>query len=119
MKDDDLPGEVCAFVRAHIPSIGHMEALVLTVEEPLHVWTAESLAGRLFMPKGAVGFLLRDLSASGLVEYSAPGVWRFARYHTMLTAVARRAVRLYRQRLVPMTTMIRVVADARQVHGAH
>ncbi|MDP2315944.1 MAG: hypothetical protein Q8P41_23815 [Pseudomonadota bacterium] len=107
MSTEELPADVCAFIFAYIPSVGHMEALVLTVEEPDGAWTVEKVASRLFVPDTKAGAVLRDLATAGLIEPAdAPDTWRFGQQAT-LAEMAQRAVRLYRKTLVPMTAVIR------------
>ncbi|MES2642994.1 MAG: hypothetical protein V4850_26150 [Myxococcota bacterium] len=101
-----------AFLRAHIPSIGHMEALALTVENATQSWTVEHVARRLYVPEAQAETLIRHLSATGLLERTGtPEQWRFAPADETLAGLATRTVRLYRQRLLRMTELIRAGAD--------
>lgn len=105
--EEAVPAEVRAFVHAHVPSVGHMEALVLTMEDSDRRWTAESLAQRLFVPQARAGDILRDLAAAGLVEgVQAVGAWRFAPRDASLGALAGLARRAYRRHLKAMTAVI-------------
>jgi hypothetical protein len=113
MSSDDIPLSVREFIEARIPSVGHMEALALTQEEPGETWTAARVAQRLYVPeKTALGFL-RDLTASGILSGpGAAGEWRFAPVRPALADDAAATVRCYRQRLLPMTRLIQSRHDA-------
>ncbi|MDP2310614.1 MAG: hypothetical protein Q8P18_31635 [Pseudomonadota bacterium] len=111
--EDEIPADVRGFLRACIRSVGHMEALVLLMEGPNQVWTESSVAGRLYVPEASARSFLRDLAAAGLLDGSgAPERWLFAPSDAALVDQASRAVLLYRQRLLPMTRLIRARDDA-------
>jgi hypothetical protein len=110
--DEDIPSDVRAFIRAHIPSIGHMEALVLTVENPKQEWSVADVARRLYVPEAKADALIRHLSTTGLLERAGPPErWRFAPADDALAGIATRTVRMYRERLLRMTEFIRAGAD--------
>jgi hypothetical protein len=111
--DDEIPWNVRAFLRACIPSVGHMEALVLLMEEPNQVWRGGTVAQRLYVPEPFAGSLLKHLSAVGLVGCAvSTEEWTFAPEDPALADEAWQALRMYRERLLPMTRLIQSREDA-------
>lgn len=113
MNPEEIPSDVRDFLRACIPSVGHMEALLLIVEEPHQVWRVDNLARRLYVSEAAVRTFLGNLSAAGLlVRSGSPEQWVFAPKDEPLAGQAARALRMYRERLLPMTKFIQSREDA-------
>ncbi len=116
MSHTEIPNDVCVFVRSHIPSVGHMEALVLIVEEPHSAWTSASVARRLFVLEARADTILHELSTAGLIGLAASGAWRIAPHSPTLNELARRTVGLYRRHLKAMT---RIIWSSRDPCGPH
>jgi hypothetical protein len=115
VSSEDIPADVRAFIRAYIPSVGHMEALALAVEAPDQAWLVEEVAGRLYISEARAEPLLRDLAAAELLEPSVSQVsWRLTT-NGARAEPARRAVRLYRERLLQVTALIHSGGDAGRI----
>lgn len=119
-SENFIPTDVQEFLHRYIPSVGHMEALILTIEEPGNLWTVPEMAARLFVTEAKTQGFLQDLATAGLVVCEgAPEHWRFASADPALAGLAVRTGRFYRERLVAMTGVIRSRPDsARQLADA-
>ena len=56
------------FLLRHIDSVAQLEALLLFRASPERVWTAESLAARLYVPPEQAAPLLASMRGDGLIE---------------------------------------------------
>jgi DNA-binding IclR family transcriptional regulator len=121
MKQEDIPRDVREFVARHVPTVGHMEALLLLRDAGDRGLNASDLGRRLYVPEPHAETVLRDLTSSGLVASGADGGrWCFRPGRPELADQAVRSLELYRQRLVVMTNLIHTRADtaARQFADA-
>jgi hypothetical protein len=62
-----IPEDVRRFILTSIPSIPHLEALLLLRRESGTEWDEARLARRLYIPEKTARALLADLSEAGLV----------------------------------------------------
>ena len=62
-----------------IPTVPHMEALILLRELPNQMWSADDIAARLYIKAEAAMALLRDLSAAGFLAVAEedPPLFRY------------------------------------------
>lgn len=112
---DEVPEPVRFFIERHIPTVGHMEALALLIEEPETAWTVALVSRRLYVAEVRADGLLRDLSRTGLLARDeSGGSWRFAPPDPEERTRSLEAVTCYRQRLIPVTFLI----QSRQEAGA-
>ncbi|MFZ5475664.1 MAG: hypothetical protein ACOZNI_02715 [Myxococcota bacterium] len=96
-----------AFLADHIPSVGHMEALVLAHDAPGQDWSVEDVAGRLYVPVATAEGILRDLARSGLLaEDAATKRYRYAPDPDGLARRAADARDVYRRCLILVTQLI-------------
>lgn len=63
-----IPEGVRRFVLTSIPSVPHLETLLLLWRSPGNVWTAEQIASRLYVQPAAAQALAEDLARAGLLE---------------------------------------------------
>ena len=63
MTASHIPDDVRRFLLGAIPSVPHLEALLLVRAEPDEPWTAARLARRLYVDENGAARLLRDLDA--------------------------------------------------------
>lgn len=105
---ETIPPDVRSFIQSSIPTVGHMEALLLALEAPGTSWSIPELAKRLYVTEVQAEGFLRDLTGSGLLhaDSASPERWRYAPATPELDDVATRAGRTYRQRLVAVTNLI-------------
>lgn len=64
---NDIPPRLRRFILASIPSVPHMEALMLVRASAPRRWSAHCLAQRLYVPMAAADGVLADLCQSGLL----------------------------------------------------
>lgn len=76
MAEVVIPPELRRFVLAAIPSVPHLEALLL-VHGQARAWPVAEIAARLYIDEAATAALVRDLCESGLLA-EEDGRIRFA-----------------------------------------
>lgn len=113
MDPEEIPPDVLAFIQANIPSVGHIEALQLILEEHTRAWSAPEVAKRLYVSEEECRGLLCDLHAAGLLQSAENGArWRFGPVDPELADRAARTVQFYQRRLVVVTRLIHARVDA-------
>jgi predicted ArsR family transcriptional regulator len=113
---DVIPAVVDRFVRACIPSVGHMEALLLLRARPADNVTPDVVAAALFLDKKAARRILEDLVASRLVHAAAPeGPYAYAPSSPELREGADQLAEAYRTRLVALSRFIHERAEERNM----
>jgi hypothetical protein len=108
MTDDVIPPAVRQFLTAHIPTVAHLEALLLIRAAPDEAWTVERIAQRLYVQPAQAASILAALEAHGLLEYHGEHGRMYcykAQTHDLRAAVDLVA-QTYRERLVPVTHFI-------------
>jgi hypothetical protein len=107
MKQTEIPLEVQQFVAASIPTIPHLEALMLLrATAPAH-WGADSLARRLYISRQAAAQVLADLSKDGILGCAGADAAFFYPARTGApTALVDRLSALYATRLVEITLLV-------------
>lgn len=68
IKKNAIPIDIRRFVRANIPSVPHLEALMLLKATSPQRWCAASLAARLYVTLDAATAVLADLSQAGMLR---------------------------------------------------
>ena len=69
-----IPEDIRRFVLTSIPSVPHLEALLLLRADPAQAWTSASLAERLYVPEKAAHALLVDLCEARMITpHERPG----------------------------------------------
>lgn len=68
IKKNAIPIDIRRFVRANIPSVPHLEALMLLKATAPQRWCAASLATRLYVALDAAAAVLADLSQAGMLR---------------------------------------------------
>lgn len=66
--DQPIPEPVRRFVLTCIPSVPHLETLLLLWRSPGTAWTAGQIAARLYVDAEHAGSLVDDLTRAGLLE---------------------------------------------------
>jgi hypothetical protein len=107
MEQTEIPLEVQRFVSTSIPSIPHLEALMLLRATAPSRWNADSLARRLYIKPPAAAKVLADLSRAGLLGFAGAGSAFFycPREHELRALVDDLAA-LYAARLVEITLLV-------------
>jgi hypothetical protein len=107
MGEEPFPDDVRRFILTSIPSVPHLEALLLVREERAREWDSATLARRLYVDLSTAENLLGSMLAAGLLaEGSAPGRYRWAPASPELARMIDRLAEVYAKRLVEVTNLI-------------
>lgn len=68
MKSIPISDEIRRFILSNIPSVPHLEALLLMRSEADHQWSINELAKRLFINEQKTRGILEHLQAAGVVS---------------------------------------------------
>lgn len=109
MVASNVPEEVRRFLLSAIPSVPHLEALLLLHAEPSRRWDAAHLGARLYLDAGRAGQLLADLAQAGLACANADS-FHFAS-ESSLVAVVDEVARAYGRHLVEVAELIHSARD--------
>lgn len=64
-----IPAELHSFL-LRLPSIPHLEAIILFYKSPNEVWKKESLATRLYVPRRMASRIMSDLCSLGICTHT-------------------------------------------------
>lgn len=104
-----ITGEVRRFLLAVVPSVPHLEALLLLRGQP-RAWAARELAQRLYLDEARVQGLLDELAQAGLVSTDEGGV-RFAPADADVAATVDAVALAYARHVVAVTQLIHSTSD--------
>lgn len=105
----DIPERVRELVHERVPSMDHIELLLLLVEHPDRQWSVDELATELRRPPAAVREDAEGLAASGLAARPAgasPARYAYAPEDARLRTAVDELVELYRRRPVTLVRLI-------------
>ncbi|HVI25289.1 MAG TPA: hypothetical protein VM576_03730 [Xanthomonadaceae bacterium] len=111
MTAPHIPDEVRRFLLGVIPSVPHLEALLLLHADPARGWDAIALAGRLYLDPARAAALLADLERAELAVAGDEG-HRFA-CDPALAAVVGELARVYARHVVAVAELIHSTPDRR------
>ena len=103
-----LPEAARRLISAHIPTVPHLETLVLAHASLAHAWRPEELSQRLYIPVPTAEAILFDLVQSELLERidaDVPGA-RFAPASPAVASAVDILVEVYARRVVEVTRLI-------------
>ncbi|NDF12352.1 MAG: hypothetical protein EB060_06030 [Proteobacteria bacterium] len=108
MAYETIPEDISEFILQHIDSIAELEGLLIFHLDPQKNWTAEALAGELYIDKSQAETLLRRLVERGFITERTTTVTTYQYQHVSenLTSTVTRVADIYRQFLVPITHLI-------------
>jgi hypothetical protein len=112
MTASHIPDEVRRFLLGAIPSVPHLEALLLLHADPARAWDAGALAGRLYLDAPRATALLADLARAELVVGDGDG-YRFAAADPALAAGVGELARIYARHVVAVAELIHSTPDRR------
>lgn len=104
-----ITGEVRRFLLAVIPSVPHLEALLL-LRGHAQAWAAPELARRLYVDEARVQELVDDLAQAGLVAAGEGGV-RYAPPGADVAATVDAVALAYGRHVVAVTQLIHSTSD--------
>lgn len=99
----ELSADIRTFVLATIPTIPHLEALMLLRATAPQPWTPERLSGRLYVTHEAAEAVLADLRSAGMLRDGDAGCHYAA---GALCELIDRLAECYAARLVELTLLI-------------
>lgn len=112
MTAPHISDEVRRFLLGAIPSVPHLEALLLLHADPARGWDAAALAGRLYLDPARAAALLADLVRAELAV-ADDGGYRFATADPALAAVVGELARVYARHVVAVAELIHSTPDRR------
>jgi len=104
-----IPGDVRRFLLATIPTVPHLEALLL-LRGRGDAWTLPQLCSRLYVDAGNATALLEDLAAAGLVATGDDSV-RYAPVDAEVAATVDALAALYARQTVAIAELIHSSSD--------
>ena len=107
-----LPPSVERFVRACVPSVLHLEALLYLRARPGQELSAEAMAGGLYVSVSAVSLALAALCGHQLVRETSRGLFAYQPANEELAVRVDELADTYRDRLVPLHEFIHAQAAA-------
>ena len=107
-----IPDGVRRFLLTSIPTVPHLETLLLLWREPGAGWTVDAIARRLYVPVGAAQSLADDLCQADLLECEGdPRTYRCRREPPALLALVRELDQAYARSLREVTALIHSHVD--------
>jgi hypothetical protein len=109
MVEDDIPPEQRRFILATLPSVPHLEALLLLRERPDGL-PLDTLAARLYVAPGTAARLAADLAQAGLVTVDDAHA-RFAPSREDMRTTVDDLAALYARSVVAVSRLIHSTTD--------
>jgi hypothetical protein len=98
------------FILAALPSVSHLEAVLLFHARPERTLAADEVGSALYLGQQTAGALLADLQRSGVLRalpaHEAPARFGYAPGDASLARLLDELAAAYATRLVELTTMI-------------
>ena len=104
-----IPDDARRFLLGVIPSVPHLEALLLLRGNPVG-WSLAQLAGRLYIDVPTATTLVEDLAAAGLATCTAEGC-RYTPADPSLAATVDAVAVLYARHTVAIAELIQSTSD--------
>lgn len=119
MPVSHIPDGVRRFLLAAIPTVPHLEALLLLHAAPRERWDIAALARRLYVDPATTARLIDDLAAHDLVDVDA-ATCRFSPVSPALADVVDQLAGVYARHVVEVAELIHSSSDrkARQFADA-
>ena len=112
--EETIPDEVRRFVLTSIPTVPHLETLLLMWRDPRDGWTVEEIAQRLYVPPSVAQGLAQDLCGAELVDCEGePALFRARREPERLMHLIVGLDRAYTRHLREVTRLILSNVDRR------
>ena len=112
MAKHEIPPDLRRFILTSIPSVPHIEALMLARASAPQRWTVEDAARRLYIQPVTVRAVMADLCRSGMLLHDeAQDAWYYQARTTELCELIERLADLYVSHLVQVTGLIHSKLD--------
>jgi hypothetical protein len=108
MTDDLIPGDIEDFLLRHIDSVAQLEALLLLRTNAELVWSADTLAKRLYIPIQETAEILARLCADGFLaaQSSEPLLYQYHCASSEQAHMVDQVAEFYARYLIPVTHLI-------------
>jgi hypothetical protein len=117
--DEPIPDGVRRFVLTSIPTVPHLETLLLLWREPGDGWTAEAIAGRLYVPTATAQSVADDLCQADIIECEGePRRYRCRSEPATLQALIAAVDQAYARHLRVVTALIHSHVDRKAARFA-
>lgn len=113
----EIPDHIRRFVLTSIPSVPHLEALLLLRSSMARAWVEPDLARRLYVPEGTAVAILREFEQAGLVTRRPGGEFQLIEDPAIGNLVAELA-EVYGRHLVRITDLVHSRMDRRALKFA-
>lgn len=118
LMDQPIPERVRRFVLTSIPSVPHLETLLLLWRSPETVWTVELIASRLYVQPTAAGSIAEDLMRADLLESVGPARFRSRRGDAVLAPLIAEVEMVYSRQLRAISELIHSNVDRKAANFA-
>lgn len=111
MKGKFIPDDVRRFIVTSVPSIPHLEGLLLLRDVSIPAWNAEILAQRLYInPRQAAELLIAFHNGGFLAPVEgSPGEYRYQPSHPTLRSIVDQLAQAYSEDLIGITNLVHSV----------
>lgn len=117
MPGSTIPDGVRRFLLGVIPSVPHLEALLLLRARPNDTWTLAQLGSRLYTDPDTTAALVADLVAAELAT-SGDDTCRYAPRDPQVAATVDSVAELYARRMVMIAELIHSTSDGKALRFA-
>lgn len=105
--DPVVAADVVRFIEQHIPSVPHLEALLLMWESTPRAWAERELAARIYVSQDTARRILREFESAGLVVLQQSSTANFIYNHsTERGSVVAELAQAYRRQLSRIASLI-------------
>ncbi|WP_019142843.1 hypothetical protein [Noviherbaspirillum massiliense] len=108
MTRPQIPEDIIRFILLSIPSVPHLEAMLLLRREHSVQWDSKRVAQRLYMSEKAAHGLLTDLHAAGFLaqEDGEPPLYRYHPGTEGIREMIDRLADVYAKNLIDVSNLI-------------
>jgi hypothetical protein len=108
MPEDSIPDDVRRFILTSVPSVPHLEAMLLLRSDPRNPWDSARTAQRLYVAEKTAAQLLAELCAAGILAAVEPNTPRYCYQPSSeeLRQAIERMAAAYTKHIVEVTNLI-------------
>lgn len=119
MKNIPISDEVRRFIISNIPSVPHLEALLLMRSEPNHQWSISELAKRLFINEQVTQAVIDHLQTAGVIQKANENAYQYYTPNEELKKLIDNLAMTYSSSLIEVTNLIHSNMDHKAVKFAN
>lgn len=107
MPFSSLPSDIVRFVLTSIPSVPHLEALLLLRQDRAKAWTAKEVGSRLYVPEKKAEAVLQELTEAGvLARIGDASAYSYSPSSTELHELIDKLADVYAKHIIMVTNLI-------------